>query len=122
MYYNNTSNAYDTYKNNQVNTASRKQLLLMLFDGAIKFLRFAAISIDNKNIEDSHKYIVKTEDILTELMSTLNYDAGDIAKNLNDLYQHLYDELIQANMKKDKEKVLYVKSMMEELRETWAQI
>ncbi|SHH83491.1 flagellar export chaperone FliS [Clostridium grantii] len=122
MYYNNTSNAYDTYKNNQVNTASRKQLLLMLFDGAIKFLNFAAISIDNKNVPDTHKYIVKAEDIIQELMSTLNFDAGDIAKDLYNLYDYLYNELIQANMKKDKEKVLYVKSMMEELRETWAQI
>ncbi|WP_461205747.1 flagellar export chaperone FliS [Clostridium sp. DL1XJH146] len=122
MYYNNTANAYNTYKNNQVNTASKKQLLLMLYDGAIKFLRFAVISIDNKNIEDSHKYIVKTEDILIELMSTLNFEVGDISKDLYNLYDYMKDELIKANIKKDREKVLSVKSMLEELRETWAQI
>ncbi len=122
MYYNNTANAYNTYKNNQVNTASKKQLLLMLYDGAIKFLRFAIISIDNKNIEDSHKYIVKTEDILIELMSTLNFDAGDISTQLYNLYDYMKDELVQANMKKDRDKVENVKSMLEELRETWAQI
>jgi flagellar protein FliS len=122
MYYNNSSNAYNTYKNNQVNTASKKQLLIMLFDGAIKFLKFAAISIDEKNVPDAHKYIVKAEKILMELMSTLNFDYGDIPKNLYNLYEFLYNELVQANLKKDKEKVLYVKSKMEELRDTWAQI
>ncbi len=116
------SNAYQVYQNNQVNTSSPGKLLLMLYDGALKFLRFAMIAMEEKNIENTNKYLIKTQDILGELMATLNFDAGEISNRLFSLYSFMNQELIEANIHKDKDKVENVYSMLEELRDTWAEI
>lgn len=116
-------NAYSAYRNNAVNTASKGNLLLMLYDGAIKFLRFATIAIDDKNIQKANEYLIKTQDIISELMITLNFDVGgDIAKNLFSLYEYMNNELVEANISKDKEKIITIKVMLEDLRNTWAKI
>lgn len=120
MYQN--SNAYQIYQNNQVNTLSKGKLLLMLYDGALKFLRFALIAIEEKNIEDANKYLMKTQDILSELMITLNFDTGDISKQLYSLYDYMNREIIDANIHKDADKVKAVYLLLEELRNTWEKI
>lgn len=120
--YQNMSNAYQIYQQNQVNTASPEKLLLMLYDGALKFLRLAMIALEEKNFEKSNEYLKKAQEILYELMNTLNFDAGDIAQNLYDLYDFMNRELIQANIKKDMEKIKNVKKMLESLRSAWVQI
>ncbi|MTI69491.1 MAG: flagellar export chaperone FliS [Firmicutes bacterium] len=114
------NNAYNAYQNNKFETASKGDLLLMLYDGAIKFLKFSIIAMDDNDIENTNKNLIKVQDILNELMSTLNFDAGKVAKNLYSLYEYMNHELIQANIKKDKEKIKMVKEMMEDLRNTWA--
>lgn len=115
--------ANNVYKNNQVMTAPKKKLLIMLYDGAIKNLNLAELSIANKEIEKTNTYLTKTQDIIAELMSTLNFEAGgDIAKNLYGLYEYLYNRLIRANIDKDAAAVVEVKNFMEELRDTWEQI
>ncbi len=119
------NNAYanNAYKNNQVMTAPKKKLLVMLYDGAIKNLKLAEMSIGNKEIEKTNTYLTKTQKIIAELMSTLNFEAGgDVAKNLHQLYDYMYHKLIRANIDKDIEAVIEVKKFLEELRETWAQI
>lgn len=117
------NNANNVYKQNQVLTAPKKKLLVMLFDGAIKNLKLAELSIESKDIEKTNTYISKTQNILTELMSTLNFEAGgDIARNLYQLYEYMYNRLIRANIDKDKKAVIEVKNFMEELRDTWEQI
>lgn len=115
--------ANNLYKQNQVMTAPKKKLLIMLFDGAIKNLKLAELSIESKDIEKTNTYISKTQNILTELMSTLNFEAGgDIAKNLYQLYEYMYNRLIRANIDKDIKAVKEVKIFMEELRDTWEQV
>lgn len=115
--------ANNVYKNNQVMTAPKKKLLIMLYDGAIKNLNLAELSIANKEIEKTNTYLTKTQSIIAELMSTLNYDVGgDIAKNLYQLYEYMYNRLIRANIDKDVAAVIEVKNFMEELRDTWEQI
>lgn len=115
--------ANNIYKNNQVMTAPKKKLLIMLFDGAIKNLKLAELSIASKEIEKTNTYLTKTQNIIAELMSTLNFEVGgDIAKNLYQLYEYLYNRLIRANIDKDVEAVIEVKNFMEELRDTWEQI
>ncbi|HHY81561.1 MAG TPA: flagellar export chaperone FliS [Clostridiales bacterium] len=115
-------NAYNVYQNNQVNTSSPGKLLLMVYDGALKFLRFAMKAMEEKNIENTNKYLVKTQDVLQELMATLNFDAGEISKRLYSLYDYMNRELIDANIRKDLSKVKMVYSMLEDLRDTWAKI
>ena len=115
--------ARNVYQTNQVVTASPKKLVIMLYDGAIKNLRLAELSLNEKNIENSNKYLTKTQAIITEFMSTLNFeDGGDVAKNLYQLYEYMNRRLIRANIDKDVEPIIEVKKYLEELRDTWTQI
>lgn len=108
------------YKQNSVLTASPERILIMLYDGAINFLLRAKISIDEKNIEDTHIYITKTQKIIREFMNSLDKDSGgDIAENLFKLYEYLHHRLIQANIKKDKDMIDEVLNHLRELKKTW---
>jgi flagellar protein FliS len=119
--YNRSSNAYDVYQENDIMTAPQGKLLLMLYDGAAKFLRFAKISIDEGDIQKANENILKAQDIISELMITLNMDV-DIAKDLYSLYDYMKYRLIQANIKKDKEIIDEVLDMLNQLKEAWKQI
>lgn len=120
--YQNTSNAYQIYQNNQVNTSTKEKLIVSLFDGGLKFIRLSMLALNEKNIERTHHYLVRTQDILSELMSSLNFDAGEIAKNLYSIYEYMHHELVVANTEKDLDKIKNVESLMQELRNTWAEI
>lgn len=116
--YGQSQNAYALYQQNEVLTASRGKLLLMLYDGAIKFLRFSKVAIDEANIENTNKYLCKVQDIISELMVSLDMKY-EISKSLYALYDYMKYRLIQANIKKDKAMVDEVLGMLVELRETW---
>lgn len=117
------ANAYNAYKNNQVMAASRNKLVIMLYDGAIKNLKLAEIALEEKNIENVNTYLKKTQDIIAEFMSTLNFEAGgEVANSLYQLYDYMYRRLVRANIDKDITPILEVKKYLEELRDTWTQI
>lgn len=116
------SNPYNTYLKNEIEGATKGKLVLLLYDGAIKFLRSAKKSIDEKDIVNAHKNIIKAENILYELMSTLNMDAGEISKNLMRLYDFMVWKLIEANRDKSNENIDIVIKLLLELREAWKQI
>ena len=119
----NQANAYNVYKNNQVNTASKSKLVIMLYDGAIKNLTLAEMAIENKELEKVNTYLLKAQDIIAEFMSTLNFEAGgEVANNLYQLYEYCFNKLIRANIDKDIEAIVEVRKYMQELRDTWAQI
>ena len=117
--YGNTSSAYKTYETNSITTASPKGLIMMLYDGAIKFCRLAEMAIDENNIERRNYNLKKAQDILIELRVTLNHDAGELAKNLEILYEFMYNQLVQANTKNDQLQVVEVRTMMTELKDAW---
>lgn len=117
--YGNTSSAYKTYETNSITTASPKGLIMMLYDGAIKFCRLAEMAIDENNIERRNYNLKKAQDILIELRVTLNHDAGELAKNLEILYEFMYNQLVQANTKNDQAQVVEIRTMMTELKDTW---
>lgn len=112
--------AYEAYKNTAIETASPGKLLLMLYDGAIRNLDNARQAILDYDTAASHKHLLKAQDIILELMCTLNMDY-DIAKNLYSLYDFMYRHLVQANVKKDPEMVAEVRELLAELRATWDQ-
>jgi flagellar protein FliS len=115
--------AQKAYKTNQVTSASPKKLLIMLYDEAIKSIRLAEISAEKKNFENVNKYLNKAQDIISEFMVTLNFEAGgQIAKNLYSLYDYMYRRLVTANIAKDTAPMTEVREYLEELKETWAQI
>lgn len=119
----NQAYANNVYKNNQVMTAPKKKLLIMLYDGAIKNLTLAVIAMGNKDNEKISNHLIKAQDIVTELMFTLDFEAGgEIATNLYQLYDYMYIKLIRANVDKDLDSIIEVKNYMEELRDTWEQV
>lgn len=112
--------AYDYYKKASIETVSSEKLLIMLYDGAIRFLGNAQKAIDDKNIEHAHNQIVKTEDIIIELMSTLDMQY-EISTSLYSLYEYMYRRLVDANITKDKQLIEEVKSFLSQLRDTWVE-
>ena len=116
-------NYQNAYKKASVNTLDQTKLIIMLYDGAIKNASFAVEHMKSGQIEKVHDCLIKTKNIVTELMATLNMDrGGDIANNLQSLYSYMFSPLIEANMNKKTEPVVVVIDLLKELRAAWTQI
>ena len=116
-------NYQNAYKKASVNTLDQTKLIIMLYDGAIKNASFAVEHMKSGQIEKVHDCLIKTKNIVTELMATLNMDrGGDIANNLQSLYSYMFSQLIEANMNKKTEPVVVVIDLLKELRAAWTQI
>ncbi|MFY9147353.1 MAG: flagellar export chaperone FliS [Bacillota bacterium] len=117
------ANPYEAYRRTQIQTASRGELLLMLYDGAIKFANQAKKAIEDGEVAHAHLRLIRVQDIVAELSATLDHDSSpDIADGLAKLYDYMMHLLVQANIKKDTEPLDQVISMLLELRETWRQV
>ena len=117
------SNYQNAYKKASVNTLDQNKLIIMLYDGAIKNANFAVEYIKSGEIEKVHDSLIKTKNIVTEMLATLNMEHGaEIAKNLKSLYSYMFSQLIEANMEKTSEPVLNVIDLLKELRGAWVQI
>ncbi|QAR33250.1 flagellar export chaperone FliS [Geovibrio thiophilus] len=110
---------YQNYIRQEVEGATKGKLVLLLYDGAIKFMRIAVLAMEEGKIPEAHNNIMKAQNIVYELMSSLNMDAGEISQNLLRLYDFMIWSLIEANKSKDKAKVESAISVMCELREAW---
>ncbi|WP_040191246.1 flagellar export chaperone FliS [Clostridium culturomicium] len=117
-----TSNPYIAYKQNTINMASKEQLLLMLVDGAVKYTKIAKMAIEKRDIQAAHKELTRVQDIFTELMSTLDMNAGETAENLFNLYDFIKRQLVQANMKKDVQIIDETLPLIEEVRDMWYEV
>ena len=119
----NYGNYQNAYKKAAVNTLDQNKLIIMLYDGAIKNASFAVEHIKSGEIEKVHNCLIKTKNIVTELMATLNMEqGGDIAKNLQSLYSYMFSQLIEANMEKKTGPIIIVIDLLKELRAAWVQI
>lgn len=113
---------YDMYQRTQVDTASPMRLIVMLYDGAIRFLRQGQDAMQRGDREKQNHCLVRTQRILAELTSSLNLEeGGEIAVNLMALYQFMTEQLVLANLQDDAGKVQNVREMLESLREAWVQ-
>ena len=113
----------DQYKQMQIKTASPGKLLLMLYQGAVKFMKLAKKNIKEGKIEASHKNIIRAQNVILELQSTLNKEqGGEIAVQLESLYDFIYRELIQANLNKNTKHLDNVIPLVEELFVTYKEI
>ncbi|AAO36253.1 flagellar export chaperone FliS [Clostridium tetani] len=114
------NNAYNTYKTNSVNYASKEQLLLMVLDGAVKFSKIAKQGIEEKDIVKAHENIIKTQNIFYELMATLDVEqGGQWAENLMRIYDFIVQKLLEANIKKDVKVMNEIIPLIEDIRDTW---
>lgn len=116
-------NIGNIYRQNQVNTASPKELVILLYEGCIKKIRLAELALEEERLDLVNENLIKAQDIISELAITLNMEAGgEVAENLAALYQYLLNELYQANIHKDVEKMVHVREKMAELLESWQEI
>jgi flagellar protein FliS len=109
------------YLEAKVLTATKEELLIMLFDGAIKFAECAKVKIDEKDVEGSCKFLIKAQRIIAELMASLRKDliSEELYSNLIGLYKFVYLRLIKANMTKDKDLIDESLAILRMMRETW---
>jgi flagellar protein FliS len=112
------ANPYAAYQNNAVTTANPQELTLMLYDGALKFMRLAKLAIEQGNTDLKNTNIQKTQAIFQEMRLTLNKDIA-ISANLDSLYEYMWRRLVDANVKNDTTILDEVLDFTTELRDTW---
>ena len=94
---------YQKYKNTSVQSASKEKLLLMLYEGALRFMKLAIKACDENNIAERGQNIGRAYDIILELNNTLDHNVGgEISQNLEQLYMFITDQLPQANITGDR--------------------
>ena len=117
-----------TYRANSVLTASPGQLVLMLYDGALRAIALAKEGFSTppenpRRIEIINQQLLKAQSILTELQNGLNMDAGgEFAQTMHRLYDYHNRRLLEANIRKQVEPVIEVERLVRELRDAWAQM
>lgn len=111
-------NTLEQQKANLVMTASKEELTLMLYDGALKFVNQAIIAIENQDFEKAHILIIKTENIINEFRATLRMEY-EVAERMERMYVYMYDRLVEGNIKKDTNILGEVRDMIREFRDSW---
>jgi flagellar protein FliS len=110
------------YLKTQIQTASREQLVLMLYDGAIRFSDQARDRIVTGDLEGAHDLLIRAQNIVLELLYALDRKTGgEVAGNLASLYTYCYNRLVEANVHHAPERVDESTSVLKGLREAWAQ-
>ena len=111
------------YQDAAVTTQSKGRLIVLLYDGAIKFMKLAIKELEAQNHEAKGRYISRAQDIINELNAVLDLDAGgEMAANLRKLYCFMNRRLSEANTKRDPQIIREVITLMEELNESWKAI
>ena len=116
-----------TYRATSILTASPGQLVLMLYDGALKAMALSreafAATEDPRRIETINTQLLKAQAILTELQNGLNMEAGgEFARTMHRLYDYHNRRLFEANIRKQVEPVIEVERLVRDLRDAWAQM
>jgi flagellar protein FliS len=116
------NDGYTAYRSANVETADQGKLILIAYDVAIKHCKLSMQKFGNRMvIEERTRHLCKAQDALTELMSSLNMDVGEIAHNLYRLYDYMIRRLLEANLKNDKSIVTEILGYLEDLRDAWSQ-
>ena len=112
--------ALSSYNQMNINIDRPEKLILMLYEGALRFANFARKAIREDNVEDKVKYIIKASNIFIELINSLDFEkGGDIAYYLNGLYAHQLKLLTKANLENDEKYLDDVIRVLKGLIEAW---
>ena len=113
----------DAYKQSAVTTSDPGKLIVMLYDGAIRFLTLATDRLDKRDSFGANQNMIKGKSIIAELLASLNLEkGGEIASNLQRLYAYMFNQLVDANVGKDGGRVQHVIELLKELRSGWQSI
>ena len=116
------ANATQEYAENAISTQDQGKLVVMLYDGAIKYLQVAKRELEDGDYASKGIYSGKAQDIISELNNSLDMEAGgDLAQNLRALYNFMYGHLSTANIERDEEKISECIRLLKELHGAWEQ-
>lgn len=115
-------NPYGAYRLVQTQTASPAQLVLHLYEALLRDLARAEQQLELPHLESAHTSLVHAQDIVMELVASLDLEAGEIAQQLADLYQYMYGRLVEANVHKDRRATHEVFSLVERIHAAWMQV
>jgi flagellar secretion chaperone FliS len=114
------ANPHQIYKQSSVQTASPAKLLLLLMDGAVRFLKQGIEGIEQGDIQKANTNLIKTQNIIYELIASLNTDYP-VGKNLMSIYEYMIRRLTEANFHKKAEPAEEILSYLIELKDAWTQ-
>lgn len=113
-------NAYQKYKTTSVQSASKEKVLLMLYEGAIRFTKLAIKAAEEKKIAERGYNIGRAYDIIMELNNTLDHKVGgEVAVNLEQLYMFIMEQYTRANISGNPEPLKASLKIIENLYEGW---
>lgn len=111
------------YRKSAVIGASPLQLIVMLYDGALRHIEAGRHAMGMREIEKQNGHLQQAQRIVMELMSCLDTEkGGEIASNLMALYSYVLNELVQANIQDEPENLLRCSNILSELRESWVEL
>ncbi|RKL68375.1 flagellar protein FliS [Salipaludibacillus neizhouensis] len=115
------NNPYAKYKQSSVETKSAGELTLMLYDGCLKFIKRAEKALNEKNMEEKNTNLMKAQNIIRELMVTLNTDVN-VSQNMMQMYDFIMSKLIEANTGNDLEALSQAEQFVLDFRDTWKEV
>ena len=113
---------HETYKTNDIETASKMKLVVMLYQGAIRFAYISIEAIEQKNYEIANLNTIKSQNIVSELLASLNFEAGNIASELSSLYIYIHRLLVEGNMQKNTTLIQEAIELLSNLKEGWDEL
>ena len=116
------ANPVDAYRQTRVKTASQGQIIVMLYDEALRQIDLATRGLESgtRQLDRIHNAICKTQDIFTELMTSLDFEnGGQVSENLFNLYMYFNNQLMEANVKKDVSYLQHLRPLVQSLRDAW---
>ncbi len=116
-------NAHTTYQSVQVTTTDRGRLLLMMYEGAIKFLKQSKVGLESGDMTKFCRFLSKGQAIIAELMNTLDFEkGGSIARDLDRLYDFMLFYLTEANLYRDPKRITRVIGLIETIYSAYKEI
>jgi flagellar secretion chaperone FliS len=113
---------YQAYKKTQIQTADQGTLILICYDGAVNFLRKAKKAQEDNNEVERTTFLNKAQNVIWELTNSLNMEAGEIARNLEAIYNYMIRRILDADFHKNMDAIDEVIRHLLELREAWEKI
>lgn len=115
---NNVMNATNEYKKQSIMTSTKEELTLTLYNGCLKFINDGIIDIENKRFESANTNIQRAQDIVIELICTLDMNM-EISANMKLLYEYAYNKLLDGNVEKKAEHLKEALDIIREFRDAW---
>ena len=114
---------YQAYYQANVQTSDQLSLIIMLYDGALRFMKKAIVKIEANEIEEAHHYLMRSKNIVSELLSTLRVEeSGEVGNNLKNLYVYVFKQIVYANLTKKIAPIQESVQIMENLSNGWKQV